>query len=92
MPGDGHSQMLPVIEHLVRSDMDSMPQVDAENAVSEAGVGDGEVVVESALKHGVLSKGDGGVVSFGIPSFRTHMEGILRQREALRHNSPGHGR
>ena len=43
---------------------------------------DGENVVQQAIAHGVLTL-DGGGVSFGIPSFHSHMEQLLSEHRQL---------
>ena len=70
--GDGHVKMIPVISHMRRAGVTDMSKRDAERVVTDAGEDNGKDVVAAAIQHGVLAivKGD---VSFGIPSFHSHM-------------------
>ena len=81
--------MLPVIETMVGSGRPWLRRSEAVRAVNEgssaaAGASlDGENIVRQAIAHGVLTLEKGGV-SFGIPSFHSHMGQLLeehRQRQ-----------
>ena len=76
--------MLPVIETMVGSGRPWLRRSEAVRAVNEgssaaAGASlDGENTVRQAIAHGVLTLEKGGV-SFGIPSFHSHMEQLLEE-------------
>lgn len=70
--------MFPVVRAMRRQDRDRLWQEEAVAAIDAASF-DGERTVREAVKHGVLSLAGGGV-KFGIPSFRDHVESLLRER------------
>ena len=74
---DGRPRMMPVIARMMRDGETALQKRQAEAAVSEAGE-DGKAAVADAIAHGVLTLGLDGNVSFGIPSFHTHMREVLR--------------
>ena len=69
--------MLPVIATLLQEGRESLRRSEAVRAVNAAAF-DGEKTVREAIIHGVLTLQRGGV-SFGIPSFRGHMERLLAE-------------
>ena len=69
--------MLPVIATLLQAGRESLRRSEAVRAVNAAAF-DGEKTVREAIIHGVLTLQRGGV-SFGIPSFRGHMERLLEE-------------
>ena len=69
--------MLPVAATLLQEGRESLRRSEAVRAVN-AGAFDGEKTVREAIIHGVLTLQRGGV-SFGIPSFRGHMERLLEE-------------
>ena len=73
---DGHSRLIPLVAHMVDHGEDTLF---VDQAISAAGDG-GEKIVNDAISHGVLTRREG-KVSFGIPSFRDHMIGVLRDRQ-----------
>ena len=80
--------MLPLIEAMLKTGRESLRRSEAVAAVA-ASCPDGEEVVGQAIAHGVLTLHRGGV-SFGIPSFHRHMEGLLAEHRA--HQPPASGR
>ena len=70
--------MFPVVRAMREQNRDRLWQEEAVAAVDAASF-DGERTVREAVKHGVLSLAGGGV-GFGIPSFRDHVEHLLRER------------
>ena len=70
--------MFPVVRAMRERNRDRLWQEEAVAAVDAASF-DGERTVREAIKHGVLSLAGGGV-SFGIPSFRDHVDCLLRER------------
>lgn len=64
----------PLAEHMDNLRLESVRRPEAESII-------GKDVVDAAFQHGVLSSGEHGLLSFGIPSFRTHM---IRQAAAYR--------
>ena len=70
--------MLPVVAAMRQKNRDVLWQEEAVAAIDAASF-DGEQTVREAIKHGVLTLAGGGV-SFGIPSFRNHMENLLDAR------------
>ena len=70
--------MFPVLRAMREQNRDRLWQEEAVAAVDAASF-DGERTVREAIKHGVLSLARGGV-GFGIPSFRDHVEHLLRER------------
>ena len=73
--------MLPVIEAMLATGRESLRRGEAIAVVNKAGF-DGENTVRQAIAHGVLTLERGGV-SFGIPSFRRHMERLLEEHRQL---------
>ena len=73
--------MLPVIETMLATGRDSLRRSETIKAVNEAAF-DGETTVRQAVAHGVLTLDRGGL-SFGIPSFRRHMEHLLEEHREL---------
>lgn len=71
--------VLPVVEFMLRHHRRSLRRGDAVDAVDKAGA-DGDSVVEEAIAHGVLTVDGQGDVSFGIPSFHSHMGQRLERR------------
>ena len=74
--------MLPVIETMLATGRESLRRAEAIEVVNAAAF-DGETTVRQAIAHGVLTLERGGV-SFGIPSFRRHMERLLEEHRQLR--------
>ena len=74
--------MLPVIETMLATGRESLRRSEAIAAVNAAAF-DGETTVRNAIAHGVLTLARGGL-SFGIPSFRQHMERLLEEHRELR--------
>ena len=70
--------MLPVIETMLETGRVSLRRSEAVMKT----VNDGENVVQQAIAHGVLTLDRGGV-SFGIPSFHSHMEQLLNEHRQL---------
>ena len=70
--------MLPVVQVMLEKRRSVLWQEEAAQAINEASF-DGEETVRQAIAHGVLTL-EGGGVSFGIPSFRDHMNKLLRER------------
>ena len=70
--GGGHLRMFPVIAHMRRVGETALPKRKAEAVVTDTGDDDGKDAVAAAIRHGVLTV-DKGFVSFGIPSFHSHM-------------------
>ena len=70
--------MLPVIHAMRQQNRDVLWQEDAVAAIQAASF-NGEHTLREAIQHGVLTLARGGV-SFGIPSFRDHMERLLEER------------
>ena len=73
--------MLPVIETMLAMGRESLRRGEAIAVVNKAAF-DGENIVRQAIAHGVLTLERGGV-SFGIPSFRRHMERLLDEHRQL---------
>ena len=73
--------MLPVIETMLATGRGSLRRAEAIEVVNKAAF-DGENTVRRAVAHGVLTLDRGGV-SFGIPSFRRHMERLLDEHRQL---------
>ena len=70
--------MLPVVRAMSQQRRDSLWQEEAIAAIDAASF-DGERTLREAVKHGVLTVARG-AVSFGIPSFRDHLDGLLAKR------------
>ena len=73
--------MLPVIETMLATGRASLRRAEAIEVVNKAAF-NGENTVRQAVAHGVLTLDRGGV-SFGIPSFRRHMEQLLEEHRQL---------
>ena len=73
--------MLPVIETMFETSRESLRKSEAVKAVNEAFL-DGENTVRQAIVHGVLTLDKSGV-GFAIPSFRSHMEQLLKEHRQL---------
>ena len=73
--------MLPVIETMLATGRESLRRAEAIEVVNAAAF-DGEATVHQAIAHGVLTLERGGV-SFGIPSFCSHMERLLEEHRQL---------
>lgn len=71
--------VLPVVEFMARHSRQSLRRAEAVEALDNAGL-DGDDVVEQAIAHGVLTVDVEGDVSFGIPSFHSHMAERLKKR------------
>ena len=69
--------MLTVIETMVETGRDSLRRSETVAAANKACL-DGESAVREAIRHGVLTLRRG-ALSFGIPSFRDHMERLLEE-------------
>ena len=80
--------VLPVVRAMREQTRNVLWQEEAVQAINAASF-DGEETVRQAIAHGVLTL-EGGGVSFGIPSFRSHMNDLLRQRQTV--GTPAHGR
>ena len=70
--------ILPVIETMQETGRVSLRRSEAVMKIAN----DGESVVQQAIAHGVLTLDRGGV-SFGIPSFHSHMEQLLNEHRQL---------
>ena len=70
--------MLPVVRAMSQQHRDSLWQEEAV-AATDAASFDGERTLREAVKHGVLTVARG-AVSFGIPSFRDHLDSLLAKR------------
>ena len=70
--------MLPVVRAMGQRNRDFLWQEEAIAAMDEASF-NGEQTLREAVKHGVLTVARG-AVSFGIPSFRDHLDGLLAER------------
>ena len=84
--------MLPVIAKMLELDQDAIGEDEAVAAV-DALNGEGRTIVNAAIAHGALTLTNDGTVSFGVPSFRTHMVRALEQhqkRRRLATTTPGH--
>ena len=77
---DGRRLMQPVIKQMRAGDVTRLDMHDAAAAIDAAGL-DGESAVQAAIAHGVLTVDLEDAVSFGIPSFHTHMVEISKRRE-----------
>ena len=77
---DGRRLMQPVIKQMRAGNVTRLDMHDAAAAIDAAGL-DGESAVQAAIAHGVLTVDLEDAVSFGIPSFHTHMIEISRRRE-----------
>ena len=64
----------PLAEHMVHGQLEDVTRQRAGSIV-------GKDAVDASVRHGVLTTGEHGLLSFGIPSFRTHM---IRQAAAYR--------
>ena len=71
--------VLPVVEFMARHSRQSLRRAEAVEALDNAGL-DSDDVVEQAIAHGVLTVDVEGDVSFGIPSFHSHMAERLKKR------------
>ena len=78
--GDGRRLMQPVIKQMRAGNVTRLDMHDAAAAIDAAGL-DGESAVQAAIAHGVLTVDLEDAVSFGIPSFHTHMVEISKRRE-----------
>ena len=79
--------VLPVVRAMLEQNRNVLWQEEAVQAINDASF-DGEETVRQAIAHGVLTL-EGGGVSFGIPSFRSHMNDLLRMRQTV--GTPAHG-
>ena len=87
--GNGHQKMLPVIDHMRRIGATSLYKWEAEDVISSTGRVNGTESVAAAIRHGVLTVNKG-LVSFGIPSFHSHMH-ELHDRHRLAMRPPDRG-
>ena len=73
--------MLAVVAEMARRGRREIDQDAAQRCVDHAGM-DGKTAVADAVRHGVLTRGADGLVSFGIPSFHDylHRELALKPR------------
>lgn len=69
--------VFPVVRAMAEGKCGSLPRAEAALAVDQARY-DGRHTIEQAIRHGVLTLDDEGCLSFGIPSFHTHMGRLLR--------------
>lgn len=72
--GMGAYTFYPLAEHLTNERQTDITRANAEAVI-------GEDAVDAAVHHGVLTMGEHGLLSFGIPSFHTHM---IRKATAYR--------
>ena len=70
--------VLPVARAMREQNRNVLWQEEAVQAINDASF-DGEETVRQAIAHGVLTL-EGGGLSFGIPSFRSYMDSLLRER------------
>lgn len=70
--------MLPVVRAMGQRNRDFLWQEEAIAAIDAASF-NGEQTLREAVKHSVLTVARG-AVSFGIPSFRDHLDGLLAER------------
>ena len=75
--GNSHAPMLALSAALAALDATAMPYGDAEAALQSAGFDHRDL--EMAIEHGAIVHGDDDGISFGIPSFHSHMA-ALRER------------
>ena len=80
--GRCHRPMLAIIGQMERNGSKSMAADEAEACLVEAGF-DG-ACLQAAIEHGVLSVGAEDTVTFGIPSFHTHMVEFKARRESIK--------
>ena len=79
--------LLPVIAKMLESGDNAIQESEAVDAINAANY-DGQTIVDQAVAHGVLTVISTGVVSFGIPSFHTHMVGELERNAKRKTRSP----
>ena len=73
--------VLPIVQIMLEQNRNVLWQEEAAQAINNASF-DGEETVRQAIAHGVLTLESGGV-SFGVPSFRSHMNDLLRARQTV---------
>ena len=80
--GHSHQPMIAVAAAMEAAKTNALAYHEAEDAVVAAGFRPDDL--ERAIAHGSLSYGREGNVSFGIPSFHSHMAGLLAKQRAAR--------
>ena len=76
-------KVYPLVEFMSNSKSEFVTWDKAESLI-------GNDVVESAVHHGVLSAAGNGVLSFGIPSFRSYMIGQADQHREMARGEESH--
>ena len=66
------SRLYPLVEHLTANNATEISRRAASSIIDND-------VIQDAVKHGVLSVDHQGVLSFGIPSFRTYMQELAQR-------------
>ena len=85
MGGRDAYHMVAVAVKMQDAGAEELPWPEAEAALESAAPGRGQALVESAVAHGVLTKGaQSGMLGFGIPSFHNHMVRLAEERAAYR--------
>ena len=85
MGGRDAYHMVAVAVRMQDAGAEELPWPEAEAALEAAAPGRGQALVESAVAHGVLTKGaQSGMLGFGIPSFHNHMVRLAEERAAYR--------
>ena len=65
MGGEAYA-LYPLVQRMDERAVESLPRSEVESII-------GKDVAAAAIQHGVLAKGEHGLLSFGIPSFHSHM-------------------
>ena len=65
MGGEAYT-LYPLVKHMDERAIESLPRSEVESII-------GRPVADAAIQHGVLAKGEHGLLSFGMPSFHTYM-------------------
>ena len=86
---EGHPRpaLLPVIAKMLESGDNAIQESEAVDAINAVNY-DGQAIVDQAVAHGGLTVISTGVVSFGIPSFHTHMVAELERNAKRKTPSP----
>ena len=83
--------VLPVVLAMPRREPCSLRRRQAVDAVNNSHY-DGEATIAAAIEHGVLTVGDDGSLSFGIPSLHAHMLQLANQHRSPPERQSGLGR
>ncbi len=65
MGGEAYT-LYPLVKHMDEQAIENLPRSEVESII-------GKGVADGAIRHGVLAKGEHGLLSFGMPSFHTYM-------------------